>query len=51
MEDQDYIYGRDATVVPPANVYDVIDNTTTPTLPEGRVFAWDIVLDWSAAGR
>ncbi|MBC2607718.1 hypothetical protein H5P27_16820 [Pelagicoccus albus] len=47
VEDQDFIYGRDATVQPPANVYSEIDNLRTPTLPEDRVFEWDIRLDWS----
>ncbi|MCH6258335.1 hypothetical protein MLD52_17370 [Puniceicoccaceae bacterium K14] len=46
VEDQDFIYGRDATVTPPANVYDKVDNETTPTLPGGRVFQWNILLDW-----
>lgn len=49
VEDQDFIFGRDATVDPPRNVYERIDNVKTPTLPESRVFAWDIVLDWKSA--
>lgn len=48
VENQDYIYGRDATVVPPANVYEHIDNETAPTLDESLFFDWDIRLDWSA---
>ncbi len=48
VESQDYIYGRDATVVPPANVYEHIDNDTAPTLDESLFFDWDIRLDWSA---
>ncbi len=47
VDDQDYIYGRDATVRPPANVYDAIDNDDSPTLPADRFFEWDIRLDWS----
>lgn len=47
VEDQDFVYGRDATVVPPQNVYTQIDNATTPTLPADRVFRTNIVLDWS----
>jgi hypothetical protein len=46
VEDQDFIYGKDATVTPPANVYDVIDNEKTPTLPDNRVFSYNILLDW-----
>ena len=49
VEDQDYIHGRDATVVAPVNVYDAIDNEQTPTLPGERTHRWDIRLDWSAA--
>lgn len=48
VEDQDYIYGRDAMLQPPVNVYDSIDNEKTPTLPEKFVYSWDIRLDWSA---
>jgi len=49
VSDQDYIHGRDATVTPPANVYEHIDNATTPTLPAEFVHDWDIRLDWRAA--
>jgi len=48
VEDQDYIYGKDATVTPPPNVYREIDNETSPTLPLEKFFAWDIRLDWPA---
>lgn len=48
VEDQDYIYGRDATVQPPQNVYRRIDDTA-PTLPPEHRRGWDIRLDWSAA--
>jgi hypothetical protein len=48
VEDQDFIFGRDATVVPPINVYDRIDNETSPTLPPSAVYRWDIRLDWPA---
>ncbi len=51
VADQDFIHGRDATVTPPANVYDRIDNATTPTLAEQHVYQWDIRLDWRAARR
>lgn len=46
VEDQDFIYGRDATVTPPVNVYDYIDNETAPTLAEKYFYPWDIRLDW-----
>ncbi len=48
VEDQDYIYGRDATVTRPVNVYDHVDNETAPTLPVDRFVTWDIRLDWDA---
>ena len=47
VDDQDFIYGRDATVTPPQNVYQHVDNRTAPTLPPSRAFRWDIRLDWS----
>jgi hypothetical protein len=47
VAEQDYLYGRDATVVPPENVYRHIDNDTAPTLPVDKFFTWDIRLDWS----
>ncbi|UTW46453.1 hypothetical protein KFE80_06130 [bacterium SCSIO 12696] len=46
VEDQDYIYGKDATVAPPENVYSEVDNKTSPTLPSEKFFEWDIRLDW-----
>ncbi len=46
VEDQDFIYGRDATVTPPPNVYAEIDNKTAPTLPPEVFHHWDIRLDW-----
>lgn len=49
VEDQDFIFGRDATVKPPPNVYREIDNEATPTLPPERVFRWNILLDWPQA--
>jgi hypothetical protein len=47
VADQDYLYGRDATSEPPKNVYERIDNATTPTLPEKFQYRWDIRLDWA----
>lgn len=49
VEEQSYIFGRDATVVPTKNVYEKIENDATPTLPADRLFKWNIMLDWSAA--
>ena len=46
VEDQDYIYGKDATVTPPVNVYEQVDNATSPTLPLDKTYQWDIRLDW-----
>jgi len=46
VDDQDYIYGRDPTVTPPANVYHHIDNATAPTLPMDLFTPWDIRLQW-----
>jgi hypothetical protein len=51
VADQDYIFGRDAVIVPPANVYDEVDPETAPTLPADRFFPWDIRLDWNAVER
>jgi len=50
VEDQDYLYGRDATVKPPENVFELIDMETAPTLPASKFHVWDIRLDWSPAG-
>lgn len=46
VEDQDFIFGRDATVTPPKNVYHRVDNDSAPTLPPSRTFKWDMRLDW-----
>ncbi len=48
VEDQDFLFGKDAVLTPPANVYDRIDNKTSPTLPTERIFDYNIILDWSA---
>jgi hypothetical protein len=47
VQDQDFIFGRDATAAPPQNVYELASNENSPTLPEHRTFRWDIRLDWS----
>lgn len=49
VEEQDFIYGRDATVTPPQRVLENVDNETSPTLPPERQYDWNILLDWSSA--
>lgn len=44
--EQSYIYGRDARVSAPKNVYASIDNETAPVLPPSSFYRWDIRLDW-----
>jgi hypothetical protein len=46
VQDQDFIYGRDATVAPAQNVYQVVDPATAPTLPPDKQVVWDIRLAW-----
>ncbi len=48
VEEQDYIFGRDATLVPPENVYDVVSEDA-PTLKKDNFFSWDLRLDWETA--
>ena len=48
VEDQDFIFGRDATIKSPINVYDEVDNEKSPTLPAENIYQWDIRLDWGA---
>jgi hypothetical protein len=44
--EQSYIYGRDARVTAPLNVYQHIDNETAPVLPPSAFYQWDIRLQW-----
>lgn len=46
VEAQDYIHGRDATVVPPENVFDEVDPETVPIQDEEKRYQWDIRLNW-----
>lgn len=46
VEDQRFLFGRDATVTPPHKVYDKVDNETSPTLAPEFIYGWDIRLDW-----
>jgi hypothetical protein len=46
VEDQAYLFGRDATITPPPNVYDSVDGASAPTLPPELRFKWDLRLAW-----
>ncbi len=46
VEEQSFVFGRDATVTPPVNVHAEIDEATAPTLPPEFRYAHDIRLDW-----
>jgi hypothetical protein len=46
VDEQSYIYGRDARVTAPHNVYQAVDNQTAPTLPSSAFYEWDIRLQW-----
>ncbi len=48
VEDQDYIYGRDANIKPAVNVFRNIDTEVPPLEEESRA-EFDIRLDWSQA--
>lgn len=45
VQDQDYIYGRDANITPATNVYKIVDEDT-PVLAKEKAQIWDIRLDW-----
>lgn len=49
VTEQNFIFGRNATITAPQNVYQKIDNTSAPTLPEALLYEWDIRLDWSSS--
>ncbi|SER06207.1 hypothetical protein [Thalassovita taeanensis] len=46
VSQQSFVYGRDATVTPPHNVHERIDDATADTLPRDKRFAHDIRLSW-----
>lgn len=46
VEDQSFVFGRDATVTPPINVYNSVDPGSAPTLPPELQFKWDLRLAW-----
>jgi hypothetical protein len=50
VDEQSFIFGRDAVLAPVTNVFEVIDDATAPTLPKDRRFKWDIRLDWPKVG-
>ncbi|MGI9434990.1 MAG: hypothetical protein ACR2Q4_09215, partial [Geminicoccaceae bacterium] len=50
VNEQSYIFGRDAVLQPFTNVFDMIDNAKAPTLPKAFRAKWDIRLDWAAQG-
>lgn len=43
---QSFIHGRDATIKPPHNVFETIDESVPPLQPESRLMGWDIRLNW-----
>jgi hypothetical protein len=46
VEEQSFIFGRDANVKPPINVFRYVDAETAPKLPDNLQYAWDIRLSW-----
>jgi len=48
VREQTFVFGRDATITPPANVHAEIDEATAPTLPKDKRYTHDIRLDWEA---
>lgn len=47
VDEQSYVYGRDATIVPAENVYRDVDPEEAPPLQaQKRVNEWDIRLNW-----
>jgi len=49
VREQSFIRGRDASIDPMQNVYREVDPETAPTLPDDKIFAGEIRLDWGAA--
>ena len=46
VDEQSYIFGRDAVLRPFTNVFETIDDAKAPTLPKEFRASWDIRLDW-----
>ena len=51
VQEQSFVYGRDATVRPPKNVHALIDEATAPTLPPDKRHTHDIRLEWPKPAR
>ena len=51
VDEQTFVFGRDATVTPPENVHADIEDPEAHTLPPEFRFDHDIRLDWEAAVR
>lgn len=47
VEQQDFLFGRDATLTPPSNVYKEVDQAKAPVLKPEFHYDWDIRLDWA----
>ncbi|MFL0809257.1 MAG: hypothetical protein K6L76_02465 [Agarilytica sp.] len=47
VQTQDFLFGRDATVTPPKNIYETVNNNTSPTLSPEFQYDWNIRLDWT----
>ncbi|MGI9508886.1 MAG: hypothetical protein ACR2QJ_06010 [Geminicoccaceae bacterium] len=50
VDEQSYLFGRDAVLAPFTNVFDVIDDAKAPTLPKAFRAKWDIRLNWEGKG-
>lgn len=46
VQEQSFLFGRDATIKPPLNVHAEVDSATAPTLPPEFRYKHDIRLDW-----
>ena len=46
VDEQSYIFGRDAVLQPFTNVFETIDDAKAPTLPKEFRASWDIRLEW-----
>jgi len=44
--EQSFLFGRDATITPPRNVYSKVDAAAAPTLPPALQYRWDMRLAW-----
>jgi hypothetical protein len=51
VEDQSFLFGRDATVTAPLHVYESVDPGSAPRLPPQLQFKWDLRLAWPQVER